>query len=72
MKFLTPKEVCERTSLSRSSLDRLVKAGEFPSPINLTERRIAFPEEAVAGWMEQRLAQPFAYNTNRVFSERAQ
>lgn len=53
--FLTPKKVCERTSLSRASLDRLVAAGRFPRPIRLTERRLAFEESKVAAWMAERI-----------------
>jgi prophage regulatory protein len=51
-KFLSPKSVCGRTSLSRSTLDRLVAAKKFPQPIRLTERRIAFEEAAVDQWMQ--------------------
>lgn len=53
--FLTPKRVCERTSLSRASLDRLVAAGKFPKPIRLTERRLAYDEAKVAAWMAERV-----------------
>lgn len=54
--FMTPKRVCERTSLSRATLDRLVAAGEFPKPIRLTERRLAFNEAEVQNWMADKLA----------------
>lgn len=54
-KFLTPKAVCERTSLSRSSLDRLVAAGGFPLPIRITDRRIAYNQAAVESWMLEKL-----------------
>ena len=53
--FLTPKRVCERTSLSRASLDRLVATGEFPKPIRITERRLAFEESMVSAWMAARI-----------------
>ena len=54
--FLTPKAVCEKIALSRATLDRLVAAGKFPSPIRLTERRIAFKASAVDEWMLEREA----------------
>jgi len=54
--FMTPKRVCERTSLSRATLDRLVAAGEFPKPIRLTERRLASNEAEVQNWMADKLA----------------
>lgn len=53
--FLTPKQVCGRIALSRASLDRLVAAGEFPKPIKLTERRLAFEETKVEAWMQQKV-----------------
>jgi len=56
MRFLTPKHVCQRTSLSRASLDRLVASGEFPKPIKLTRRRLAFDETEVDAWMSGKLA----------------
>ena len=54
-KLLTPKAVCEKIALSRATLDRLVKAGEFPAPIRLTERRLAYNAEAVELWISERL-----------------
>ncbi|MBO9519791.1 MAG: AlpA family phage regulatory protein [Porphyrobacter sp.] len=53
--FLTPKATCAKIALSRATLDRLVQAGKFPSPIKLTERRLAFNAEAVDQWMAERM-----------------
>ena len=55
-RLLTPKAVCERTSLSRSSLDRLVATGDFPQPIRITERRLAYNAAAVEAWMQKKVA----------------
>jgi prophage regulatory protein len=55
-KLLTPKAVCERTSLSRSSLDRLVAIGHFPKPVRITERRLAYDAGAVEAWIEEKAA----------------
>ena len=54
--FLTPKMVCDKIALSRATLDRLVAAGRFPSPIRLTERRLAYSAQAVEEWMAEREA----------------
>lgn len=54
--FLTPKVVCQRTSLSRSTLDRLVAAGQFPAPMRITDRRLAFDASAVEAWMQEKVA----------------
>jgi prophage regulatory protein len=55
--FLTPKRVCERIALSRASLDRLVAAGEFPAPMRLTPRRLAFDQAKVDRWMAEKLGE---------------
>lgn len=55
-KFLSPKAVCEKISISRSTLDRLVAAGQFPSPIRVTQSRLAFSEHAVEAWMQEKVA----------------
>ena len=54
--FLTPKAVCSRTSLSRSTLDRLVAAGQFPHPMRITDRRLAFNASDVEAWMQEKVA----------------
>ena len=54
--FMTPKAVCQRTSLSRSTLDRLVAAGAFPQPIRLTDRRLAYDAAAIEAWMQEKVA----------------
>lgn len=54
--FLTPKAVCDKIALSRATLDRMVAAGKFPSPIRLTERRLAFNAATVEEWMAEREA----------------
>ena len=55
-RLLSPKVVCERTSLSRSTLDRLVAAGKFPQPIRITDRRLAYDAAAVEAWMVEKVA----------------
>lgn len=55
MQFLTPKAVCAKIALSRATLDRMVAAGRFPKPINLTERRLAYNAADVEAWMAEQL-----------------
>ncbi len=52
----SPKGVCEQTSLSRASLDRLVAAGEFPKPVRITPRRLAFYASEVEAWIAEKVA----------------
>lgn len=54
IEFLTPKVVCQRTTLSRPTIDRLVAEGLFPAPIRLTKCRLAFLAEHVDQWMQNR------------------
>lgn len=54
-KFLSPNDVAELTSLHRASIYRLISAGQFPKPIRLTKRRVAFSAEEVEAWMAERL-----------------
>ena len=55
-RFLSPKQVCAKTSLSRGTLDRLVAAGRFPQPIRITDRRLAYDAAAVEAWMVEKVA----------------
>lgn len=53
-RFLAPKRVAELTSLHRTTIYRKVEAGQFPPPVRLGERRIAFRESDIRAWMEAR------------------
>jgi predicted DNA-binding transcriptional regulator AlpA len=57
IKFLSPRQTCEHVTVSRSTLDRLVAAGEFPKPIRITERRLAYVESEVAAWLEAKVSE---------------
>ncbi|MBA4308498.1 MAG: transcriptional regulator [Sphingopyxis sp.] len=54
IEFLTPKTVCQRTTLSRPTIDRLVADGLFPAPIRLTKCRLAFLADQIEKWMAER------------------
>lgn len=53
-KFLPPPVVMDRTSLSRTTLWRMVRAGTFPRPIPLSPGRVAWSEAEVSQWMAER------------------
>lgn len=55
-RFLTVRDVVDLTTFSRTTLHRKVRAGEFPAPIALSERRRVFSESAVRQWMAEREA----------------
>ena len=47
--------VLNATGLSRSTLYARVKIGEFPAPVKLGERAIAWRVESVRAWIAQRI-----------------
>lgn len=53
-KLLRLPAVMERTSLGRSSIYNKVLASEFPSPVRLSVRAVAWREEEVEEWVASR------------------
>ncbi len=47
-------EVRARTGLSRSAIYALIARGEFPRPVALTARAVAWRSDAVDSWIVQR------------------
>lgn len=54
VKHLRRRSVEEVTGLSRSTIYSLMARGEFPRPVRLTARAVAWPETDVAEWLAQR------------------
>jgi prophage regulatory protein len=57
-KYLRRQAVEEITGLSRSSIYAKVSSGEFPRPVRIGRRAVAWPESAIADWLAKR---PTAY-----------
>jgi prophage regulatory protein len=55
-KILTRKEVRAIVPYSDVHRDRLSKAGKFPVPLKLSERRVGYLEREVLAWIEERAA----------------
>jgi len=49
------REVCAMTSLSRTAINQRRAAGEFPDPVPLGDRRIAFVRAEVESWIRERI-----------------
>ena len=49
-------QVMKRTGLPVSSLYRLMDAGKFPRPLNLSERAVGWESASIDTWLEQRRA----------------
>jgi prophage regulatory protein len=53
-KLLFPREVQEIVRLSEPTIWRLRRAGKFPAPLRLGERRIAWRESEIEAWLVSR------------------
>ena len=52
--FVSIKDFCKRSSLSRGTVYNMVDRGEIARPVRLTENRVAFPAPAVDAWFASR------------------
>jgi predicted DNA-binding transcriptional regulator AlpA len=48
---LREKDVLKRVRFSKSQLWRLVRSGQFPKPIRLSERTTAWDSQAIDTWL---------------------
>jgi len=55
--ILTRKEVEKTTSISRTSIYRLMQKGQFPKPIRLSANRVGWLAEDIDNWLQQRIAE---------------
>ena len=51
-KLISIKEACRITSLSRTTLWKMVNAGQFPKPVSLGCDRKAFLESEIQAWIK--------------------
>jgi len=51
-------QVREITGLGRSTIYAKIKAGEFPAPVNLGTRAVAWRSTDVTGWVDSRIRNP--------------
>ena len=52
--FLTIKEVSKLIGLSVSTINRLVKKGDFPSKVKISPRRMVFMKKEIQEWISTR------------------
>jgi len=52
--YISMREVIRMTSLSRSTIYRLIKKNEFPKPVRLSSGRIGFNKQDVLKWLRDR------------------
>jgi prophage regulatory protein len=54
--FLRAEDVTRITGIPRSTRYELIERGEFPKPIKLSERMVAWSAAEIADWQQQRIA----------------
>ena len=52
--FLTIKEVSQLLGISVSTINRLIKKGEFPPKVKISPRRMVFMKEQIKEWIDQK------------------
>ena len=52
--FLTIKEVSKLLGISVSTINRLIKRGEFPPKVKISPRRIVFMKYQIQKWIDKR------------------
>lgn len=55
-RFLRLPSVLERTGLTRSTTYQLIKAKDFPSPVNIGPRAVGWVEDEIDDWIDGRIA----------------
>jgi prophage regulatory protein len=53
-KVLRQHEVCDRSGFARNTIWKKVRAGEFPSPLDLGGGRIGWLEHEIEAWLQSR------------------
>lgn len=53
-KHLRRPAVLEITGLSTTTIYDLMAKGQFPRPVKLTGRAVAWPESEISAWLESR------------------
>lgn len=54
-RLIRRKEVQAKTGLGASSIYAMMKTGEFPQCLNLSERRVAWIESEIDQWVSDRI-----------------
>lgn len=55
-RLLRRPEVLRRTGLSRTSMYRLIQQQQFPSPVKLSAKTVAWSSSAIDAWIAARIA----------------
>ena len=58
-------EVTQRTGLGKSSIYEKISDGEFPPPIKLGKRTVAWREHDIDQWIEQRIRSAYCLKSDQ-------
>jgi len=61
-RFLRRDQVQDLTGLSTSTLYEQMQRGDFPRPIRITPKRVAWLESDVTEWQEAKIAHSSTHN----------
>ncbi|MEO0028978.1 MAG: hypothetical protein RJB45_1019 [Pseudomonadota bacterium] len=50
------KKVVAQTGLSKTQISRLMQRGQFPLPVRLSERVVAWDESVINAWLLERFS----------------
>jgi len=53
--LLRRRQVEALTGLARSTIYKLIARGDFPAPVQLTAKAVAWPSDAVSAWVDARM-----------------
>lgn len=53
-KLLALPEVIKKTTLSKPTIYRGIKAGTFPKPVRISVRRVGWLDTTIQSWLEAR------------------
>ena len=55
-RLIRRKELEDRIGLARSTIYRMMNKGEFPKPVKIGRRAVAWPESEIERWIAERPA----------------
>ncbi len=53
-RLLTRQQIEEITGLTRSTIYRLMRSGQFPEPIRIGPRAVRWPQSEIEAWIADR------------------
>lgn len=54
--FLREREVKQKTGIPRSQRYRMMASGQFPHPVKISERCVAWSAAEIEKWQQERIA----------------